>query len=53
MDKMDLILDEIRNVNARLDKIEEDLEITRVGVNSLLGWAEHVSNAISFPLPKI
>lgn len=60
MNKEDLILQELMKINGRLDKMEntleemkEDLEITRSGVNTILGWAERVSNAISFPLPKI
>ena len=47
-------------IDTRLEKIEadvaqlkEDAEITRSGVNSLLEWAEDVSNAIRFPLPKV
>ena len=36
-----------------LYKLEESAEITRASVNSLLEWADHVSNAISFPLPKV
>ena len=44
---------ELRKINARLDKLEEDSEITRDGVNTLIEWAENVSNAIRFPLPKL
>ena len=47
-------------IDTRLEKIEADVaqlkegaEITRSGVNSLLEWAEDVSNAIRFPLPKV
>lgn len=67
MNKEDLILQELMKINGRLDKMDdrlnqmettletmqEDLEITRSGVNTILGWAERVSNAIRFPLPKI
>ena len=60
MDKEDLILEELRKINSRLDgvesrldKLEEHVTITRSGVNSLLEWAEDVSNAIRFPLPKV
>lgn len=40
-------------VESRLDKLEESAEITRDGVNTLIEWAEDVSNAIRFPLPKL
>lgn len=67
MNKEDLILQELMKINGWLDKMDdrlnqmettletmqEDLEITRSGVNTILGWAERVSNAIRFPLPKI
>lgn len=45
--------EELRKINTRLEKLEENTEITRASVNSLLEWADHVSNAISFPLPKV
>ena len=67
MDKEDLILEELRKLNAKVDtmqqdvsqlkedvaKLKEDSEITRTGVNALIEWAEDVSNAIRFPLPKL
>ena len=74
MDKEDMILEELRNLNTKVDtmqqdisqlkgdvsqlkedvaQLKEDAEITRSGVNSLLEWAEDVSNAIRFPLPKV
>ena len=60
MEKGDLILEELRKINSRLagvesrlDKLEESAEITRDGVNTLIEWAEDVSNAIRFPLPKL
>ena len=40
-------------MESRLDKLEESAEITRDGVNTLIEWAEDVSNAIRFPLPKL
>ena len=43
----------LNSMDARLDKLEEDAEITRDGVNTLIEWAENVSNAIRFPLPKL
>ena len=56
-DKMDARLDgmdaRFDRMDARLDKLEEDAEITRDGVNALIEWAENVSNAIRFPLPKL
>lgn len=60
MEKEDLILEELRKINSkldgmesRLDRLEESAEITRDGVNTLIEWAEDVSNAIRFPLPKL
>ena len=60
MEKEDLILEELRKINSRLagvesrlDKLEESAEITRDGLNTLIEWAEDVSNAIRFPLPKL
>lgn len=53
MEKEDMILEELRKINSRLDKLEEHAEITRDGVNTLIEWAENVSNAIRFPLPKL
>ena len=51
---------ELRKINSRLDgmesrldRLEESAEITRDGVNTLMEWAEDVSNAIRFPLPKL
>ncbi len=43
----------LNSMDARLDKLEEDAEITRDGVNTLIEWAENVSNAIRFPLPRL
>ena len=51
---------ELRKINSRLDgmesrldRLEESAEITRDGVNTLIEWAEDVSNTIRFPLPKL
>ena len=43
----------LNSIDTRLDKLDEDTEITRDGVNALIEWAENVSNAIRFPLPKL
>ena len=67
MDKEDMILEELRKLNAKVDtmqqnvsqlkedvaQLKEDSEVTRTGVNALIEWAEDVSNAIRFPLPKL
>ena len=50
LDKLEARLD---RVESRLDRLEESAEITRDGVNALIEWAEDVSNAIRFPLPKL
>ena len=49
-DLMDLKLAPIID---RLDRLEEGNEEVRNGVNSLIGWAEKVSMAATFPLPDI
>lgn len=50
----DAQLDKIENrlfkIENRLSKIGEDSEITRSGVNTLLGWAEKVQVQVSIPL---
>jgi len=48
-----LILEELQKINEKLDRLAEDTEVTRDGVNALLEWAEEVSESITFPLPKI
>lgn len=60
LDKLDAMESEIGKINAhlarideRLDGIEEDVEVTRGAVNVLVKWAEKVTEAMSFPLPKI
>ena len=67
IDKEDMILEELRKLNAKVDtmqqdvsqlkedvaQLKEDSEIARTGVNALIEWAEDVSNAIRFPLPKL
>lgn len=39
-------------IQEDLDQLKEDHEITRDALNYLCGWAEKVSGAMSFPLPK-
>ena len=64
MDKMDLILDELKRVNTRLDNmeakfeerfeaLEEGQEEIRTACNVLIDWAEKASEARDLPLPKI
>ena len=66
MDKEDLILEELRKLNAKVDtmqqdvsqlkedvaQLKEDSEITKTGSQCLIEWAEDVSNAIRFPSPS-
>ena len=52
-DKFARIEGEFAKINRRLDKLDEDAEVTRAGVNTLLDWADQVGNALSFPLPRI
>ncbi len=49
-DLMDL---KLAPIIQRLDSLEESNEEVRNGVNSLIGWAEKVSMAATFPLPDI
>ena len=51
--KFEAIAKQMDKIDSRLECLEETTEVTRESVNSLLSWAEHVSNAISFPLPKV
>lgn len=51
--ELEKIISRLEGVESRLDKLEESTEITRDGVNTLIEWAEDVSNAIRFPLPKL
>lgn len=45
--------DRLAKIEGRLSKIEEDSNITRSGVNTLLDWAEKVEVQVSIPLfPK-
>ena len=51
--RFDTIDTRLEKIEADVAQLKEDAEITRSGVNSLLEWAEDVSNAIRFPLPKM
>ena len=51
--RFDTIDTRLEKIEADVAQLKEDAEITRSGVNSLLEWAEDVSNAIRFPLPKV
>lgn len=42
--------DRLDQIEGRLSKIEEDSDITRNGVNTLLDWAEKVEVQVSIPL---
>lgn len=67
MEGMELVLQELKKINGRLDtlegkmdKLQEDMtdlkeahEITRDGVNALLEWSDKISEAQRLPLPKI
>lgn len=51
--KLEPINKRLDNLEAKIDQLQEDSEITRAGVNSLLDWAEECGNVIKFPLPKV
>ena len=48
-----MMQEELKPINQRLDTMEEGLEEVRTGVNSLLDWAERASHVLEFPLPKV
>ena len=56
--EMQIILEEIRNVEKRLEnrleRIEEHTEVTRGAVNSLIEWADTVGviTKVKFPIAK-
>lgn len=52
-DRLDQMEAHLHQVDVRLDALEESAEITRTGVNALLGWSEKCRNVIDFPLPQI
>ena len=41
---------EIATMDGKIDRLREDSEITRSGVNTLLDWAEKVQVQVSIPL---
>lgn len=45
--------EDVAQLKEDVDQLKEDSEITRSGVNTLIEWAEEVSETISFPLPKL
>ncbi|MDB7817286.1 hypothetical protein [Intestinimonas butyriciproducens] len=48
-----MMQEELKPINQRLDTMEEGLEEVRAGVNILLDWAERASHVLEFPLPKV
>ena len=48
-----MMQEELKPINHRLDTMEEGLEEVRAGVNILLDWAERASHVLEFPLPKV
>ncbi len=52
-DRLDSLEDRLDSLEDRLGSLEESNEEVRNGVNSLIGWAEKVSMAATFPLPDI
>ena len=67
MESMELVLQELKKINGRLDTLEDKMdrlqtdvtelkeahEVTRDGVNALLEWSDKISEAQRLPLPKI
>ena len=48
-----MMQEELKPINQRLDTMEEGLEEVRAGVNILLDWAERASHVLEFPLPTV
>lgn len=48
-----MMQEELKPINQRLDTMEEGLEEVRTGVSILLDWAERASHVLEFPLPKV
>ena len=48
-----MMQEELKPINQRLDTMEEGLEEVRTGVNILLDWAARASHVLEFPLPKV
>lgn len=48
-----MMQEELKPINQRLDTMEEGLEEVRTRVNILLDWAERASHVLEFPLPKV
>ena len=48
-----MMQEELKPINQRLDTMEEGLEEVRTGVNILLDWAERAGHVLEFPLPKV
>ena len=48
-----MMQEELKPINQRLDTMEEGLEEVRTGVNILLDWTERASHVLEFPLPKV
>ena len=48
-----MMQEELKPINQRLDTMEEGLEEVRTGVIILLDWAERASHVLEFPLPKV
>ena len=47
------IKSDVKRLDRKIDDLKEMEEITRESVNALLEWAEDVSTAIRFPLPRV
>ena len=44
---------DIETIKDDIEEIKEEAEITRSGVNTLIGWAEKVEKASDFPMPEV
>ncbi len=48
-----IMKEELAPIKERLDKLEENQEEIRNGVNSLLDWSDKIGGSIEFPLPQL
>ena len=51
--RLDNVEQELSSLKERVELLEESQEEVRNGVNTIIGWAEKVSMAATFPLPDI
>lgn len=51
--RLNTVDQKLESIDQRLNKLEESQEELRTGVNTLLEWADRVSDTYQFPLPAV